>query len=128
MNHNTKSNRNVDPGLLNTNLSDQYSILGGVVAPKSSAFTMMGMPNPNAERPVKKIDQTLPSLRDNGAVSRFNDFNPYNSVPRKSQEKIRNEMAMRKAKSPVVFKTNVNTFQPTGSPILTRRVGNLNGY
>ena len=37
-------------------------------------------------------------------------------------------MAMRKSKSPVVFKTNVNTFQPTGSPILTRRVGNLNGY
>ena len=75
-----------------------------------------------------KIDQTLPSLRDNGAVSRFNDFNPYNSAPRKSQEKIRNEMAMRKSKSPVVFKTNVNTFQPTGSPILTRRVGNLYGY
>jgi len=108
-------------GLLNTNLRDQYSVLGGVVAPKGSAFTIRGMQNPLAQAPTKKIDRSLPSLRDNSAVSRFNDFNPYNTSPRKSPELIRNQMGFARKNSSVIFKTNVNTFQPTGSPVLTRK-------
>ena len=103
------------------NLKRNYSVLGGVVAPKRSAYTMMGMPNPLAERPVKPIDNTLPSLRDNGGVCRFNDFNPYNSAPKKNPELVRNEIAMRSRKSPVKFTVNVNTFQPMGSPMLNKK-------
>lgn len=108
-------------GLLNTNLRDEYSVLGGVVAPKRSAYTITGMQNPLAQRPTKKLDRSLPSLRDNSAVSRFNDFNPYNVSPRKSREVIQNTMQMRKKGSNVVYKVNVNTFQPTGSPVIAKR-------
>jgi hypothetical protein len=108
-------------GLLNTNLRDEYSVLGGVVAPKRSAYTITGMQNPLAQRPTKKLDRSLPSLRDNSAVSRFNDFNPYNVSPRKSREVIQNTMQMRKKGSNVVYKVNVNTFQPTGSPVISKR-------
>ena len=103
------------------NLKRNYSVLGGVVAPKRSAYTMMGMPNPLAERPVKPLDKSLVSLRYNGAVARFNDFNPYNSAPKKNPELVRNEIAMRSRKSPVKFTTNVNTFQPMGSPMLNKK-------
>ena len=65
--------------LLNSPTPNQYSILGGVVAPKSSAYTIQGMPNPLTERPTKVLDTSSPSLRDNTATSRFNDFNPYNN-------------------------------------------------
>tara|TARA_R100000664_G_C2758728_1_gene147893 strand:- start:3070 stop:3555 length:486 start_codon:yes stop_codon:yes gene_type:complete len=109
-------------GLLNnTNLRDQYSVLGGVVAPKRSAFTIQGMQNPLAQAPTKKIDRSLPSLRDNSAVSRFNDFNPYNNSPARSPEVVRNNMSFNRKNSSVIYKTNVNTFQPMGSPVLTRK-------
>lgn len=105
--------------LLNSPTPNQYSILGGVVAPKSSAYTIQGMPNPLTERPTKVLDTSRPSLRDNTATSRFNDFNPYNNAPRKSQEVIRNQMVVRSKVSQKVNVIDVNTFQPTGSPILT---------
>ena len=103
------------------NLSKQYSILGGVVAPKRSAYTIMGMANPLAERPVNPLDTTLPSIRDNSAVSRFNDFNPYNVSYKRSPELVRNEISMRSRKSPVKYTVNVNTFQPMGSPLLNNK-------
>lgn len=103
------------------NYKKNYSVLGGVVAPKRSAYTIMGMPNPLAERPVRPLDTSLPSLRDNSAVSRFNDFNPYNSAPKRNPEIVRNEIAMRSRKSPVKFTINVNTFQPMGSPMLNKK-------
>ena len=62
------------------NLNAHYSILGGVVAPKNSAYMIQGMKNPLAEKPTKAIDTSLPSLRNTGAVARFNDFNPYNNA------------------------------------------------
>ena len=104
--------------LLNSPTPNQYSILGGVVAPKSSAYTIMGMPNPLAQRPTKTLDTSRPSLRDNTATSRFNDFNPYNSAPKKSSEIIRNNMVVRSKVGQKVIQLNVNTLQPTGSPML----------
>lgn len=95
-----------------------YSVLGGVVAPKRSAYTIMGMSNPNAQRPTKALDTSLPSLRYNGAVSPFNSFNPYNTQPIRSREVMNNSMDLKRKHSSVIFKTNVNTFQPTGSPVL----------
>lgn len=104
--------------LLNSPTPNQYSVLGGVVAPKSSAYTIMGMRNPLAEKPTKVIDTSRPSLRDNTATSRFNDFNPYNNAPRKSPEIVRNNMMVRSKVGQKVIQLNVNTMQPTGSPIL----------
>ena len=105
--------------LLNVgDLSQKYSVLGGIIAPKRSAFAIQGMANPLAQKQVRALDTSPPSLRDNTATSRFNDFNPYNNMPRKSPEIIRNNMAVRQKVSPQVMTLNVNTFQPTGSPIL----------
>ena len=100
-------------------LKRKYSVLGGVVAPKSSAYSIMGMRNPLLEIPTNKIDISLPSLRDNGATSRFNDFNPYNAAPKKSPEVVRNNMSMHTTKKESRYVINVNTFQPMGSPILS---------
>ena len=104
--------------LLNSPTPNKYSILGGVVAPKSSAYTIMGMRNPLAEKPTKVLDTSRPSLRDNTATVRFNDFNPYNSTPKRSQELIRNKMVVRSKIGQKVIKLNVDTFQPNGSPML----------
>ena len=43
-----------------------YSYLGGVKAPINSAYTMPSMSNPNAERPVKRIDTRIPSQTNLG--------------------------------------------------------------
>lgn len=99
------------------NLNAHYSILGGVVAPKNSAYMIKGMPNPLAERPTKAIDTSLPSLRNTGAVARFNDFNPYNAAPRRSPELVRNTIAMRSKRGDMRYTIDVNLFQPMGSPL-----------
>ena len=112
----------VQRNLQNSPTPNQYSILGGVVAPKSSAYTIQGMSNPLAEKPTRVLDTTRPSLRDNSATSRFNDFNPYNSAPKKSAEVIRNNMMVRSKVGQKVIQLNVNTFQPTGSPMLAPKV------
>ena len=111
----------VNRNLLNSPTPNQYSILGGEVAPKSSAYTIQGMSNPLAERPTRVLDTTRPSLRDNSATSRFNDFNPYNNAPKKSSEVIRNNMQVRSKVGQKVIQLNVNTLQPTGSPMLNRK-------
>tara|TARA_R100001463_G_scaffold119727_3_gene175664 strand:- start:1452 stop:1832 length:381 start_codon:yes stop_codon:yes gene_type:complete len=111
----------VNRNLLNSPTPNKYSILGGVVAPKSSAYTIQGMSNPLAERPTRVLDTTRPSLRDNTATSRFNDFNPYNNAPKKSSEVIRNNMQVRSKVGQKVIQLNVNTLQPTGSPMLSKR-------
>jgi len=77
-----------------------------------------GMANPLAERPTKAIDTSLPSLRDNSAVSRFNDFNPYNAAPRRSPEVVRNTISMRSKRGEMRYTIDVNLFQPLGSPML----------
>tara|TARA_Y100001973_G_C5196028_1_gene334319 strand:+ start:2414 stop:2764 length:351 start_codon:yes stop_codon:yes gene_type:complete len=106
---------------LNSKLKKQYSVLGGVVAPKSSAFAIQGMPNPLAEKPTKKIDTTLPSLRDTGSVSTFNSFNPYGRMPVKSRELKTNRVAMRHRKSDMKLTNVVNRFEGSNSPILPKK-------
>lgn len=107
--------------LNNKDLEKKYSILGGVVAPKKSAYVIQGMRNPNTERQSGMLDQSRPSVRDNTAVSRFNDFNPYNNAPKRNPEIIQNEMFSRTKIGDVVYRMNVNTFQASGSPMLKSR-------
>tara|TARA_R110000744_G_scaffold60363_3_gene125075 strand:+ start:2346 stop:2816 length:471 start_codon:yes stop_codon:yes gene_type:complete len=103
---------------LNSLNDRDFSILGGVVAPKRSAYVIQGMRNPLTEKQNGALDTTRPSVRDNSSVSRFNDFNPYNNAPKRSPEIIRNEMYSRTKIGDVKYTMNVNTFQPTGSPVL----------
>ena len=103
---------------LNSLNDRDYSILGGVVAPKRSAYVIQGMRNPLTEKQSGSLDTTRPSIRDNSSVSRFNDFNPYNNAPKRNPEIIRNEMYSRTKVGDVKYTMNVNTFQPTGSPVL----------
>lgn len=105
---------------LNNNYTKDYSVLGGVIAPKRSAYTIIGMRNPNLEMPVNKIDTTLPSLRQTGGISNFNNFNPYGNTPVKSSEIIRNKMSMRKKHTPVLTSV-IDTFEGGNSPILSKR-------
>jgi hypothetical protein len=104
--------------LNNKDLGKKYSILGGVVAPKKSAYVIQGMRNPLTEKQNGMLDQSRPSVRDNSAVSRFNDFNPYNNAPKRNPEMVKNEMFSKAKIGDVVYRMNVNTFQGSGSPIL----------
>jgi len=99
----------------------KYSVLGGVVAPKNSAYTIMGMPNPLMEKPTIKIDTTLPSLRDNGSVSAFNNFNPYGSNPVKSKELHTNRMSIKRTKSDVKITRFLNRFTADFNPVLNKK-------
>ena len=105
---------------LNNKYTKKYSVLGGVIAPKRSAYTIQGMRNPNLEMPVKKIDTSLPSLRQVGAVSNINNFNPYGNAPKRSSEVIRNNMNMRVKHSPRLTSV-IDTFEGGHSPILPKR-------
>ena len=106
---------------LNNNYTKNYSVLGGVVAPKRSAYTIMGMSNPNLQAPTRKLDTSLPSLRQTGAISNFNNFNPYGNVPVKSSEVVRNKVSMRKKHNPLKLTNVINTFQGGHSPLLPKR-------
>ena len=122
MKHNRGSLNEIQTNNLNNkDLEKKYSILGGVVAPKKSAYVIQGMRNPNTERQSGMLDQSRPSVRDNTAVSRFNDFNPYNNAPKRNPEIIQNEMFSRTKIGDVVYRMNVNTFQASGSPMLKSR-------
>mgnify|MGYP003668217153 CR=1 FL=1 len=122
MKHNRGSLNEIQTNNLNNkDLEKKYSILGGVVAPKKSAYVIQGMRNPNTERQSGMLDQSRPSVRDNTAVSRFNDFNPYNNAPKKNPEIIQNQMFSRTKIGDVVYRMNVNTFQASGSPMLKSR-------
>tara|TARA_R100000655_G_scaffold98910_2_gene142481 strand:+ start:1121 stop:1468 length:348 start_codon:yes stop_codon:yes gene_type:complete len=102
-------------------LRQKYSVLGGVVAPKSSAFTIQGMPNPLAEKPNRALDTSLPSLRDTGGVSVFNSFNPYGNMPKKTREIRDNRVSMRHRKTNLKLTNVVNRFEGVNSPILPKK-------
>jgi hypothetical protein len=55
----------------------KYNVLGGVVAPADSSYTISSMSNPLLEKNKKPLDTSLPSMRFNEGVSNFNNFNPY---------------------------------------------------
>ena len=105
----------------------RYSILGGVVAPKNSAYAISSMSNPLIERPTTKIDMSLPSLRDRGAIGNMENFNPYNS-------QYRNNVNFNQVNKSIPktfggnFYTNVELVNPTGSPVLESHGINTGGY
>tara|TARA_Y100001951_G_scaffold96966_1_gene96254 strand:- start:452 stop:1054 length:603 start_codon:yes stop_codon:yes gene_type:complete len=104
-----------------------YSVLGGVVAPKNSAYAISSMSNPLIERPTTKIDRSLPSLRDVGAIGNMENFNPYNS-------QYRNNVNFNQVNKSIPksfggnFYTNVQLENPTGSPVLQSHGINTGGY
>ena len=102
-------------------LSKDYSVLGGVVAPKSSAFTIAGMPNPKMERNTIPLDHTLPSLRFNTAVANFNNFNPYRSPRVATRELFSNRQAVKYKRSEKKLMNVVNRFSEAKSPILPKK-------
>ena len=55
---------------LNSLNDRDFSILGGVVAPKRSAYVIQGMRNPLTEKQNGALDTTRPSVRDNSSVTR----------------------------------------------------------
>ena len=113
----------------NNSNNPQYSVLGGVVAPKNAEYTMPSMSNPNAERPVKRIDTQIPSLTDLGGVGDMKNFNPYNKMGTYTNNinRMRNDQRLPK-KFGGNFYTNVNLEQPSGSPILTPRGIDMGGF
>jgi len=109
------------------NNDNKYSVLGGVVAPKNSAYAISSMSNPSIERPTTKIDRSLPSLRDRGAIGNIENFNPYNS-------QYRNNVNFNQVNKSIPksfggnFTANVQLENPTGSPVLQSHGINTGGY
>ena len=104
-----------------------YSVLGGVVAPKNSAYAISSMSNPLIERPTTKIDRSLPSLRDRGAIGNIENFNPYNSQYRNNVNFNQVNRSIPKSFGGN-FYSNVQLENPTGSPVLQSHGINTGGY
>ena len=106
-----------------------YSNLGGVIAPINSAYTMPSMSNPNAERPVKRIDTRIPSQTNLGGINTISDFNPYNTLGtyNKDLNTMRNDQRLPK-KFGGQFFTNVNLENPSGNPVLKATGVDYGGY
>lgn len=99
--------------------SQPYSNLGGVVAPRGSAYIMPSMANPNAERPRKRLNAQIPSQTDLGGVGNMESFNPYNTLGtyRNGVNTMINTQELPRTYGGG-FYTNVNLENPTGSPIV----------
>mgnify|MGYP003660783480 CR=1 FL=1 len=110
-------------------LNNAYSVLGGVVATKNAEYTMPSMSNPNAERPVKRINTEIPSLTNLGGIGDMKDFNPYNSVGtyKDNVNFMQNDVRIPK-KFGGTFYSNVNLEQPSGSPVLQSKGINMGGF
>jgi len=108
-------------------LDNAYSVLGGVVAPKNSAYAISSMSNPSIERPTTKIDRSLPSLRDRGAIGNIENFNPYNSQYRSNVNFNQVNKSIPKSFGGN-FTANVQLENPTGSPVLQSHGINTGGY
>jgi hypothetical protein len=95
--------------------------LGGVVAPKGSAYIMPSMANPNAERPRKPLNAQIPSQTDLGGVGNMKPFNPYNTLGtyKNGVNTMINTQELPRTYGGG-FYTNVNLENPTGSPIVPR--------
>lgn len=109
------------------NNDNKYSVLGGVVAPKNSAYAISSMSNPSIERPTTKIDRSLPSLRDRGAIGNIENFNPYNSQYRSNVNFNQVNKSIPKSFGGN-FTANVQLENPTGSPVLQSHGINTGGY
>ena len=112
-----------------SNRNTQYSELGGVVATKNAEYTMPSMSNPNAERPVKRIDTQIPSLTDTDGIGDMKNFNPYNSMGtyKNNVNFMQNDVRIPK-KFGGTFYSNVNLEQPSGSPVLQSKGIDMGGY
>ena len=106
-----------------------YSNLGGVIAPRNSAYVMPSMSNPNAERPVKALSTQIPSQTNLGGIADIQDFNPYNNLGtyKNQVNTMQNDQRLPK-KFGVEFFTNVNLENPSGSPVLKATGVDYGGY
>jgi len=109
-------------GLVVYSPSQPYSNLGGVIAPKGSAYIMPSMANPNAERPRKPLNAQIPSQTDLGGVGNIKSFNPYNTLGtyRNGVNTLINTQELPRTYGGG-FYTNVNLENPTGSPLLPKK-------
>ena len=106
-----------------------YSNLGGVIAPRNSAYVMPSMSNPNAERPVKALSTQIPSQTNLGGIADMQDFNPYNNLGtyKNQVNTMQNDQRLPK-KFGGEFFTNVNLENPSGSPVLKATGVDYGGY
>ena len=106
-----------------------YSNLGGVIAPRNSAYVMPRMSNPNAERPLKALSTQIPSQTNLGGIADIQDFNPYNNLGtyKNQVNTMQNDQRLPK-KFGGEFFTNVNLENPSGSPVLKATGVDYGGY
>ena len=106
-----------------------YSNLGGVIAPRNSAYVMPSMSNPNAERPLKALSTQIPSQTNLGGIADIQDFNPYNNLGtyKNQVNTMQNDQRLPK-KFGGEFFTNVNLENPSGSPVLKATGVDYGGY
>jgi len=62
---------------LNNKVKDWESVLGGVVAPKKSEYSMPNMNNPLISNQQRVFSNEPPSTYDNKAVTKIDNFTPY---------------------------------------------------
>jgi len=99
----------------------KYSVLGGVIAPSSSTYSIQGMASPLMQRNKRPLDRRLPSMRFRGAVANLDNFNPYSQRRQVSKEVLKTGEAYKRAHSGRRYMTNVQLHgKPAMSPVLSR--------
>ena len=100
----------------------KYNILGGVIAPAESTYSMPNMKSPLmfTAKTKKPIDRRLPSMRFRGAVANLDNFNPYTKGVKRVNYEPQREV-YKKSMSDRRYTTNVQLHgKPAMSPVLSR--------
>ena len=102
----------------------KYSVLGGVIAPADSTFSIQGMPSPLLQRQVGPLDTSPPSLRFTGAVANLRNFNPYTMGLRTQVNPVVPHESYKLDRQKARFTTTVQLHgKPAKSPFLSPKTG-----
>jgi hypothetical protein len=106
----------------NHNRKRKYTVLGGVIAPAESTYSIQGMPSPLLQKQVGPLDTSPPSLRFTGAVANLRNFNPYTMGVRSNINPVKPHESYKLDKQKARFTTTVQLHgKPAKSPVLGPR-------
>ena len=107
---------------MSKNIDRKYEVLGGVIAPANSSYSIPSMPSPLLKKQKTPLNTTPPSLRFTTAVANLRNFNPYTMGVNVALSKQVPHESYKLAHQKRRFLTNVQlNGKPAKSPILNSR-------